>query len=81
MEREATGERTREAIRHIRDSGYHFGKVPYGKQAIPAPDHPRMRILVEDDEEQAGTSESQGSAGSCAPCHTPTTQMVCPTTR
>ncbi|MBL9005935.1 MAG: recombinase family protein [Myxococcales bacterium] len=59
MEREATGERTREAIRHIRDSGYHFGKVPYGKQAIPAPDHPRMRILVEDDEEQAGTSESQ----------------------
>jgi DNA invertase Pin-like site-specific DNA recombinase len=53
MEREATGERTREAIRHIRESGYHFGKVPYGKKAIPAPDNPRMRILVEDDEEQA----------------------------
>ncbi|MBL9008893.1 MAG: recombinase family protein [Myxococcales bacterium] len=53
MEREATGERTREAIRHIRDSGYHFGKVPYGKKAIPAPDHPRMKILVEDAEEQA----------------------------
>ena len=57
MEREATGERTREAIRHIRDSGYHFGKVPYGKKAIPAPDHPRMKILVEDDEEQAVISK------------------------
>jgi len=53
MEREATGERTREAIRHIRSSGYHFGKVPYGKKAIPAPDNPRMRILVDDEEEQA----------------------------
>ena len=53
MEREATGERTREAIRHIRESGYHFGKVPYGKKAIPAPDNPRMRILVEDDDEKA----------------------------
>lgn len=53
MEREATGERTREAIRHIRNSGYHFGKVPYGKKAIPAPDNPRMRILVDDEEEQA----------------------------
>jgi len=53
MEREATGERTREAIRHIRGSGYHFGKVPYGKKTIPAPDNPRMRFLVEDEEEQA----------------------------
>lgn len=53
MEREATGERTREAIRHIRGSGYHFGKVPYGKKTIPAPDNPRMRILVDDEDEQA----------------------------
>lgn len=53
MEREATGERTREAIRHIRQSGYHFGKVPFGKQSIPAPDNPRMRILIDDDAEQA----------------------------
>ncbi len=53
MEREATGERTREAIHHIRSSGYHFGKVPYGKKAIPAPNNPRMKVLVEDDEEQA----------------------------
>ena len=52
MEREATGERTREAIGHIRKSGYHFGKVPYGKRTIPAPDHPRMKILVEDEAEQ-----------------------------
>ena len=53
MEREATGERTRKVIRHIRERGYHFGKVPYGKKVIPAPDNPRMKILVEDDEEQA----------------------------
>ena len=53
MEREATGERTREAINHIRKSGYHFGKVPFGKRTIPAPDHPRMKILVDDEEELA----------------------------
>lgn len=53
MEREATGERTREAIRHIRSSGYHFGRVPYGKKTIPAPDNASMRILVDDEEEQA----------------------------
>ncbi|MFO0576153.1 MAG: recombinase family protein [Polyangia bacterium] len=52
MEREATGERTREAIRHIRGSGYHFGKVPYGKRTIPAPDNPRMRLIVDDEDEQ-----------------------------
>jgi DNA invertase Pin-like site-specific DNA recombinase len=52
MEREATGERTKEAINHIRKSGYHFGKVPYGKRTIPAPDHPRMKILVDDEAEQ-----------------------------
>ena len=53
MEREATGERTREAIHHIRQSGYHFGKVPYGKKTIPAHDHPRMKVLVDDDSELA----------------------------
>ncbi len=52
MEREATGERTKEAINHIRKSGYHFGKVPFGKRTIPAPDHPRMKILVDDEPEQ-----------------------------
>ena len=53
MEREATGERTREAINHIKKSGYHFGKVPFGKRTVPAPDNPRMKILVEDEEELA----------------------------
>jgi len=53
MEREATGERTREAIHHIRQSGYHFGKVPYGKKTIPASNNPRMKVLVEDEDELA----------------------------
>ena len=53
MEREATGERTREAIHHIRQSGYHFGKVPYGKKTIAAPDNPRMKVLVDDEAELA----------------------------
>ena len=52
MER-GDGERTREAIHHIRQSGYHFGKVPYGKKTIPAPDNPRMKILVDDEDELA----------------------------
>jgi hypothetical protein len=52
MEREATGERTRETIQHIRALGYHFGKVPYGKMTVPAPGNPRMKILVEDPAEQ-----------------------------
>jgi DNA invertase Pin-like site-specific DNA recombinase len=53
MEREATGERTREAVRHIRSLGYHFGRVPYGHRTVPAPDNPRFRVLVEDPEQQA----------------------------
>lgn len=52
MEREAMGERTKEAISHIHRSGYFFGKVPFGKRAVPAPDNPRYRILVSDDAEQ-----------------------------
>lgn len=52
MEREATGERTRDAIQHINSMGYFFGKVPFGKRAVPAPDNPRYRILVSDEEEQ-----------------------------
>jgi len=52
MEREATAERTREAVSHIRQRGYHHGKAPYGFKAVPAPDHPRFRVLVEDPEEQ-----------------------------
>ena len=53
MEREATGERIRETVRHIHAQGYFFGKVPYGKRAVQAPDNPRYRILVEEPEEQA----------------------------
>jgi DNA invertase Pin-like site-specific DNA recombinase len=53
MEREATGERTKEAISYIRRSGYHFGKVPYGHRTVPAPENPRYRILVDDPAEQA----------------------------
>ena len=52
MEREAMGERTREAIAHIHRQGYFFGKVPYGYEAVPAPDNPRYRVLVELPEEQ-----------------------------
>lgn len=63
MERGATGERTRETIRHIRAQGYHFGKVPYGKKTVPAPDNPRMRILVEDPEEQAVLAQLKTWAG------------------
>jgi DNA invertase Pin-like site-specific DNA recombinase len=53
MEREATGERVRETIAHIHRSGYFFGKVPYGKKSVPAPDNPRYRILVPEPSEQA----------------------------
>lgn len=53
MEREATGERTKEAIGHIRRSGYHFGKIPYGFETQRVPDNPRYRILVPNPAEQA----------------------------
>ena len=62
MEREAVGERTREAIAHIRRSGYHFGKVPYGKRVIGAPDNPRMRVLIDDDAEQVIIAQLQAWA-------------------
>ena len=52
MEREACGERVKEAIGHIRGKGYHFGKAPYGSKAVPSPENPRYRILVDDPEEQ-----------------------------
>lgn len=52
MESEATSERTRTAVAHIRSQGYHFGKVRYGQQAIPAPNNPRYRILIEHPDEQ-----------------------------
>ena len=51
MEREAIGERTREAIGHIRRGGYHYGSIPYGKKAVPAPDNPRYRVLADNEDE------------------------------
>ena len=48
MEREACGERVKEAIGHIRGNGYHFGKAPYGSKAVPSADNPRYRVLVDD---------------------------------
>lgn len=53
MEREATAERTREAVRHIKQCGYHHGKAPYGFKAVPSSENPRFKVLVEDPEEQA----------------------------
>ena len=47
MEREATAERTREALAHIRLLGYHHGKAPYGFKAVPASDQPRFKVLIE----------------------------------
>lgn len=60
MEREATGERTKEAISHIRRNGYHFGKVPFGYKTVPADDNPRYRVLVEDPEEQKTLERIKG---------------------
>lgn len=53
MEREATAERTREAVRHLKRRGYHHGRAPYGFTPVPAPDNPRFKVLTENPEEQA----------------------------
>ncbi len=52
MEREATGKRIREAVHHSQGRGYFFGKVPFGKRAVPAPDNPRFRIPIEEPQQQ-----------------------------
>jgi hypothetical protein len=52
MEREAAAERTREAVAHIRRLGYQHGQAPYGYKAVPSPEQPRFKVLVEDPEEQ-----------------------------
>jgi DNA invertase Pin-like site-specific DNA recombinase len=51
-EREMAAERTRAVIAHLRANGYHHGKVPYGKRAVPAADS-RFRVLVDEPAEQA----------------------------
>ena len=53
MEREATAERTREALRHMKQQGYCHGKAPYGFMKVPRHDGSRYKILVENPDEQA----------------------------
>jgi DNA invertase Pin-like site-specific DNA recombinase len=53
MEREATAERTREALRHMKTCGYRHGKAPYGFMKVPRGDGSRFKVLVENPEEQA----------------------------
>jgi len=53
MEREATAERTREALRHMKTCGYRHGKAPYGFMKVPRNDGSRYKILVENPDEQA----------------------------
>lgn len=63
MEREATAERTREAVMHIRKLGYHHGKAPYGFKAVPSPDQPRFKVLIEDPEQQKVLASIKGWVG------------------
>jgi DNA invertase Pin-like site-specific DNA recombinase len=53
MEREATAERTREAVHHIRQRGFHHGKAPFGYRAVPSREDPRRKVLVRHPEQQA----------------------------
>ena len=52
MEREATAERTREALHHMKQHGYFHGKAPFGFMKVPRHDGSRYKILVENPEEQ-----------------------------
>ena len=53
MEREATAERTREAMRHMQQHGYPLGRVPYGFMRVLPPGGSRYKILAENPEQQA----------------------------
>ena len=53
MEREATGERTKEAIGHIWRQGYHFDRVPYGYETRVSAENSRYQVLIENAEEQS----------------------------
>ncbi len=63
MEREATAERTREALRHMKTCGYHHGKAPYGFMKVPRADGSRYKILFENPEEQAVLADIKRSVG------------------
>jgi len=51
IERENTSKRVSAAIAHIHDQGGHYGKVPFGKMAVPHPTQPKMKVLVDHPEE------------------------------
>jgi DNA invertase Pin-like site-specific DNA recombinase len=53
MEREAIAERTREALRHMREHGYCHGKAPFGFKKVPKGDGSRYKVLVEEHGEQS----------------------------
>ena len=63
MEREATAERTREALRHMKTCGYHHGKAPYGFMKVPRADGSRYKALVENPEQQAVLADIKRSLG------------------
>lgn len=62
MEREATGERTKEAFAHMRRSGFHIGKAGFGYKTIPSPDNPKRSILVEREDQQIILKRIRGMA-------------------
>jgi len=51
IERENTSKRVAAAIAHIHENGGHYGKVPFGKMAVPHPTQPKMKVLVDHPEE------------------------------
>lgn len=60
MEREATAERTREALRHMKQCGYYHGRVPYGFMTVPQSEGSRFKVLVENPEQQAVLARIKG---------------------
>lgn len=60
MEREATAERKREALRHMKQHGYRHGKAPYGFMKVPRQDGSRYKDIVEDPKEQAVLTHIMG---------------------
>ena len=53
-EREAISDRTREAMQHLKSQGVMLGAAPYGWKYTTALDEHGRRILVENNDEQAG---------------------------
>lgn len=53
-EREATAERTRESLAHLKSTGVLVGGVPLGRRRTPELDSEGRRVVVEDKAEMAG---------------------------